>query len=252
MSSEQTYEVLGLRSDGSILVFLIGLITGAATVSGGALAFRFQSVFGLFLGFSSGAIIGVALFDLLPEAFELGGSRFSPLTITTAVAVGFALYLTADRTMLILTQGSGSHRAQFGPSSLTGHSLMDGLGIGFAFQVSSAAGAIVAFAVLAHDILDGANTVTLSLAGGSTVATARRWLLADAVAPLIGICIAHFIAVPVADLALFLAVFAGFFLYIGASDLLPRSHDRRPRLSTITATALGLGLIYGVVRLASI
>jgi zinc transporter ZupT len=120
MSSEQAYEVLGLRSDGSILVLLIGLITGAATVSGGALAFRFQSALGgLFFGFSSGAIIGVALFDLLPEAFELGGSRFSPLTITTAVALGFALYLTADGTLLILTQGSGSHRAHLGPSSLT-------------------------------------------------------------------------------------------------------------------------------------
>jgi zinc transporter ZupT len=188
----------------------------------------------------------------LPDAFELAGSQLSPLTITTAVAVGFALYLTVDRTMLIMTQGSGNHRAHLGPSSLTAHSLMDGLGIGFAFQVSSAAGAIVAFAVLAHDILDGANTVTLSLAGGSKPATARRWLLADAVAPLIGICIAQVIAVPVAGLGLFLAVFAGFFLYIGAGDLLPRSHDRRPRLSTITATALGLGLIYGIVRLAAI
>ena len=57
---------------------------------------------------------------------------------------------------------------------------MDGLGIGFAFQVSSAAGMIVAFAVLAHDFVDGANTVTLSLAGGSDPAIARRWLLADA------------------------------------------------------------------------
>ena len=246
-----TEQLLGLRSDGNVLVLLIGLITGAATVSGGALAFRLQQVLGLFLGFSSGAIIGVALFDLLPEAFELGSAAFKPLTITTAVAVGFSLYFAADRTILIMTKGLG-HRAYLGPGSLTAHSLMDGLGIGFAFQVSSAVGAIVAFAVLAHDILDGANTVALSLAGGSSPATARRWLLADAIAPIVGICFTRLISIPVANLALLLAVFAGLFLYIGASDLLPRSHNCRPRLSTIAATALGLIFIYGVVRLASL
>lgn len=236
----------------SPLILLIGVMTGAATMLGGELALRFRSVLGLFLGFSSGAVIGVALFDLLPEAIELGSPHFSPLTITAALAVGFALYLVADRTALILSQGAGSYRAHLGPCSLTAHSLMDGLGIGFAFQVSSAVGALVAFAVLAHDFVDGANTVTVSLAGGATPPTARRWLLADAIAPLVGISIARLIDIPATDLALLLAVFAGFFLYIGASDLLPRSHDGRPQLSTIAATLLGLCLIYGVVRLASI
>jgi ZIP family zinc transporter len=47
-----------------------------------------------------------------------------------------------------------------------------------------------------------------------------------------------------------LGVFAGFFLYMGAADLLPRSHDERPRLSTTVATAAGLGFIYLVIRLA--
>ena len=51
-------------------------------------------------------------------------------------------------------------------------------------------------------------------------------------------------------LALLLGLFAGFFLYIGASELLPRSQLGRPRLSTLAATALGGGFIYGVVRLA--
>lgn len=233
-----------------LFVLAIGLATGAATLFGGALALRFQSALGLFLGFSSGAVIGVALFDLLPEAFELGGSHFEPLTITTVLAVGFALYLTADRLALILAGGSEGHRGHLGPASLTAHSLMDGLGIGFAFQVSSAAGMIVAFAVLAHDFVDGANTVILSLAGGSNPPTARRWLVADAAAPLLGIGIARVIRVPAPMLALLLALFAGFFLYIGASELLPRSHGPKPRLSSIAATGLGLGLIYSVVRLA--
>jgi zinc transporter ZupT len=48
-----------------------------------------------------------------------------------------------------------------------------------------------------------------------------------------------------------LAVFAGFFLYIGASELLPESHHRHPKAWTTVATVLGVVLIGVVVRLAS-
>ena len=233
------------------LLLTIGVATALATLFGGALALRFRSTLGLFLGFSSGAVIGVSLFDLLPEALELGRASHSALTLTTAVAIGFGLYLTVDRTSLILTGGDDGHRSHLGPGSLTLHSLMDGLAVGMAFHVNTAAGLVVAFAVLAHDVLDGANTVTLSLAGGSTARAARRWLAADAAAPLVGIAIARVIDVPAGVLSLLLAVFSGFFLYIGASELLPRSHQRRPRLSTLGATGLGFGFIYGVVRLAA-
>ena len=214
------------------------------------MALRFRSTLDVLLGFSSGAIIGVALFDLLPEALDISGELHSHLSITTAVGVGFALYLAVHRVFALLPESVGRHRAHLGPASLTTHSLMDGLGIGLAFQVSSATGIIVAIAVLMHDFLDGANTVTLSLAGGSGAPTARGWLLADALAPMAGILIARLIALPTFALAVLLGVFAGFFLYMGAADLLPRSHDQRPRLSTMAATAGGLGFIYLVIRLA--
>jgi zinc transporter ZupT len=232
------------------LAVLIGLASGAATIFGGLFALKFKSALGLFLGFSSGAVIGVAMFDLLPEAMEVGGSHFQPLTLTTAVAIGFAAYLTAHRGASARAGDQVVHRAHLGPASLTAHSLMDGLGIGLAFQISSAAGLIVATAVLAHDLCDGANTVILSLAAGSSSVTARRWLAADSLAPLVGIIIARLIVVPAPILALLLALFAGFFLYIGASELLPKSHDDRPRLSTIMATLLGLCFIYAVVKTA--
>jgi ZIP family zinc transporter len=235
---------------GTALLFVVGLLAGVATLVGGGLALRFRSALGLLLGFSSGAIIGVALFDLLPEALELAGEAHSPLSITTAVAIGFGLYLATDRSSALLAGASAQGRNHFGPASLTAHSLMDGLGIGLAFHVSSAAGLIVALAVLAHDFLDGANTVTLSLAGGSGTRMARGWLLADAAAPLVGIGLARLISIPTFTLAVLLGVFAGFFLYIGASELLPRSHDERPHLSTIAATGLGFVFIYAVIRLA--
>lgn len=232
------------------VMVLAGAATGAATLGGGAAALRFKGALSSLLGFASGAVIGVGLFDLLPEALDIGVGRHSTLRLMAAVATGFVAYLAADRLALIAGQRNGRLRGHFGPASLTGHSLMDGLGIGLAFQVAPATGIVVAMAVLAHDFLDGANTITLSLAGGQKPRTARAWLIADAAAPLVGIGLSRLIGVTPVVLAALLAVFAGFFLYIGASELLPRAHAQGPRLGTVAATAAGLAFIFLVVRLA--
>lgn len=230
------------------LPILVGVLSGLSTLAGGALALRFRSSIDLFLGFSAGAVIGVALLDLLPEALELAQSARPAIAPTLAMVLGFAAYFTIDRALAALSGADRSHRGFIGPASLTLHSLMDGLGIGLAFHVSTVAGLVVALAVLAHDMLDGVNTVALGLSGGDR--NARRWLVADALAPMVGILIGRMIAVPPEVLAVLMAVFAGFFLYVGAGELLPQVHDRRPRLSTVAATLAGLAVIWAVVSLA--
>ncbi len=239
-----------MKSAPDVLVLIVGLATGAATLAGGGVALKLRGMLSLLLGFSSGAITAVALFDLIPEALDLAGEPHTHLIVMTAVAAGFCFYMLVDRTSVWATGGRDGARGHLAPASLTAHSLMDGLGIGLAFHVSSAVGLIVALAVLAHDLLDGANTVTLSLAGGVGEGAARRWLAADALAPLMGIGLARLVPMPPFILAVCLGVFAGFFLYIGASELLPRSHDRRPRWSTTGATLAGFAFIYAVIRAA--
>lgn len=243
----------GINLQGQMpIALLVGLVTGLATLMGGALALRFRSALGVLFGFSSGAVIGVALLDLLPEALNLAGPLRPPLTVTAWVACGFAGYFLLDRCSALLFGNAPDHSGHLGPASLTVHSLMDGLGIGLAFHVSSGTGLIVAVAVLAHDFLDGANTVALSLAGGVSDSAARRWLSADALAPLAGIGAAQLVVVPNHLLALLLAAFAGCFLYIGASELLPRSRDGGNDLARVGATSLGLCFIYAVIRLSNL
>ncbi len=199
-----------------LLLALIGLATGAATYLGGALALRVKEKIRLILGFSAGAVIAVALFDLLPEAAQL--SRGAPLLEVVAfTGVGFAAYLLLDRTLKGLSRQGAGH---LGPASLTTHSFLDGLGIGLAFHVSSGAGLVLALAVLAHDLSDGVNTVSLSLTTSSP-RTARRWLTADAIAPILGIVAGQLAPIPGQMLALLLAAFAGVFLYIGANSEAP-------------------------------
>ena len=65
---------------------LVGVVTAAATAFGGALALRVRAHRGLLFEFSSGAMIGVARLDLLPEALDLPGPDSSALATTTMTA----------------------------------------------------------------------------------------------------------------------------------------------------------------------
>jgi ZIP family zinc transporter len=141
-------------------------------------------------------------------------------------------------------------RGWLGAGSLSGHSLLDGLAIGMAFKVSLTVGGVVAVAVLAHDCSDGMNTVNLVLKNGGSRRVALVWLVTDALAPVLGAAASLLFTLGSAMLALTLAVFAGFFLFIGASDLLPESHHAHPKFLTTAITVLGAAFIYGVIRLA--
>ncbi len=235
---------------GDSLLVVLGLAAGLATVAGGLLALRLADRIHLILGLSAGAVVGVALLDLLPEALKLAPPDQIPMT-TTLVALGFLVYLVIDRSFLLMAKEGGGHRGHLGAASLTAHSLLDGLAIGLGFQASPAVGAVLAAAVLAHDLADGANTVAVSQLGGRDVIRARMWLAADALAPLAGIGISRLISPPPQTLAWLLALFAGFFLYIGASELLPGSHHGHPSVWTTATTVLGVAIIWAVVRLAS-
>lgn len=224
-----------------------------ATLLGGVFALRLKDRLHLILGFSAGAIIGVAFFDLLPESIELAMKAYDIPTILSLTGLGFALYLILDRMLFMHGHDEEEHvhRGQAGAGSLSFHSVLDGVGIGLAFQLSPAVGLVVAAAVLTHDFSDGINTVSVILRNGGSRAAAMRWLVLDALAPVVGVLATVFFTVPEAVLGLLLALFAGFFLYIGASDLIPESHHAHPTRITTIMTALGIAVLYIVIRLAS-
>jgi len=122
--------------------------------------------------------------------------------------------------------------------------------IGFAFQASQAIGMAVAIAVLTHDFSDGINTMNVVLKNGGARGEAYRWLLADSLAPAVGIGLTFAIHPPGAVFAMLLAAFAGLFLYLGASDLVPESHHAHPKFLTTAMTLAGAALIWAVTALA--
>ena len=235
---------------------LLGVAAVFSTLLGGLFALRWQDKLHLILGFSAGAVIGVAFFDLLPEAFELSAKRYGASRVATIIAAGFLSYMLLNRMLLLHPHAlEDDHAAESKPSwlgagSLSIHSFLDGMGIGLAFQASAAAGAVVAMAVLAHDFSDGINTVGMVLKSTGERRQAFRWLLVDAVAPPLGVISTFFFSLHEAELGLVLALFCGFFLFIGASDLLPEAQHRHPKLVTSLLTMLGASLIYLAIHVS--
>jgi len=238
----------------SALVMGVATATFVSTLAGGATALGLKDRLHLILGFSAGAVIAVAFFDLLPEALNLTGA--APGSTLSIAAAGFFGYLALDRLILLHTHVDAderpvsSQRGLLAATSLSVHSLIDGFAIGVGFQASETVGIVVAVAVLAHDFSDGLNTVNVVLRNGGTRARAFVWLTIDALSPVVGAGVSLFLRFASEGLSIVLALFAGFFLYIGASDLLPESYHAHPKFLTTVMTMAGAGLLYIVIRIA--
>jgi zinc transporter ZupT len=235
----------------AVLILAIALGAFAATMTGGLMALKLAGKLPLVMGFSAGAVIGVAFFDLAPEALESGAGLYEPRTLLAVAALGFFFYVVLDRLVARHDcEGQANPaRGMLGAASFSAHSVLDGFAMGLAFQASREIGLVVAAAVLAHDFADGLNTVNVVTKNGGTRGFALRWLAMDAIAPVIGASLSLLIAPGAGVLSLLLALFCGFFLNIGASGLLPESHRAFPRPSTTFATLLGAAFLYGVTEL---
>jgi ZIP family zinc transporter len=239
------------------MVILIACAAFCSTMLGGLFALRLKDNLHLILGFSAGAVIGVAFFDLMPEAVELITETHEPALATSIIALGFGLYLALDRLFVLHRhhedeshEHAHAERGAWGASTLSFHSFLDGVGIGLAFKVSPAIGLVVAAAVLAHDFSDGINTVNMILKNKGERSRAFRWLAVDALAPVVGVLVTLLFSVSEQSLGMLIALFSGFFLYIGASDLLPESHHEHPKRWTTISTLLGMAVLYTIIKFA--
>ena len=239
------------------MALALGTAAVFATLLGGTFALVSTGRLHLILGFSAGAVLGVALFDLLPESFDLARAAYTPATVALCIGLGFFAFVLLNRVILLHPghhddEAAPRRRGVVGAASLSLHSFLDGVGIGLAFKVSATVGIVVAAAVLAHDFADGINTVTVTLRGQTSRLRALRWLALDAAAPLLGVASTSLFTLSGPQLGLVLAVFCGFFLYIGASDLLPESHQRHPAVATGALNVAGASVIWLTIHLAAL
>ena len=187
-------------------VLLWSLVAVASTLAGGLLALRFRHRLAPLLALTAVTLFAVVCFDLVPESLELarstGGSAIAPLA---AMAAGFVLFHVCE---------SLARPGLLPAAALVGHSFLDGMGIGLAFQLSPAFGVTVACTVVAHDFLDGLNTVGVMLVHRNSNRRTIAMLAADAVAPLAGAAVTLAWRLPAEAMAGYLGFFGGVLLSI--------------------------------------
>jgi zinc transporter ZupT len=230
------------------------------TLAGGAFAFRYRRYLLYIMAFSSGLVIGVAFLDLIPEIVETARvSNLDMKKLMIALICGFVAIFLLEKLTIIHSEkqhdAPGHHHnvGLVGAVGLSFHSFLDGLAIGVAFKAGTSVGLVVLMAVLAHDFADGLNTVTFMLASKNNHLRTGILLGVDAIAPVLGALLASRIDIQPHVLAYQLSFFAGFLLYLGASDLLPHVHER-PKAGLIVCTIVGLvtagGLVYALEAVA--
>jgi ZIP family zinc transporter len=173
-----------------------------------------------------------------------------------ALVLGFLIFHILEKSILIqhcheeecFVHHKHPHIGVASALALAGHSFMDGVGIGLGFQVSPAIGILVAIAVISHDFTDGMNTVTLMLNNKNTDRKSKIFLLLDSITPVLGAASTLFFKVSPHFLVLYLGFFAGFLLYIGASDILPEAHSKQSSYKLMGLTILGTLFIFIITR----
>ena len=230
------------------MVFIFISLTFVSTFLGGLVGIKYKDKMHLILGLTAGVILGVIAFDIFPEIIEmtqrLGVNSTSPMI---ALVCGFLIFHIAEKFFLV----HHSHEEQYGPHThptvgkfqalaLAGHSFFDGVAIGLGFQISGVVGIIIAIAVISHDFSDGLNTVSMMIRHKNTNKAALRFLLIDALAPVLGGVSTLFFALSEKALLIYLGFFAGFLLYIGVSDILPEAHSKNSSMKTVMMTILGV------------
>ncbi len=240
----------------------VALSAGAivSTLTGGVFAIRLRARLPLVLAFTSGVLLGIVAFDLLPEVFELAhGHAVNAIGPMTGLVAAFLVFRASEELLLARApQPDGApteqrrhpHAGLLSAAALIGHSTLDGVSIGLAFQISSGIGLVVAIAVIAHDFADGINTVSVMIAHRNQMRHASVMLVLDAVAPVVGALSTLFFRFPPGLLGVFLGFFAGFLLQVAtsASHTIVPGQSRLRVAQLIGVTTAGAAFAFAVTR----
>jgi len=231
---------------------LLLIIPVLSTLAGGLLAIRFRRSLSFLIALGAGLLLGAAFLDLLPEAITLGVPSALDATNVLAIALlSFLLCLALGNGLDALAarwESSDFPRhtvGRIGGGMLIFHSFRDGMAIGLAYAASHPAGYAVAVGIAAHDLGDGMNTILLTTGGDPARPTDYAFLIADALAPLIGGLATVWWTFSERSSVILLAIAAGFFIQLATSDFLPEARRRQsPRGMILLAVFLGSAAIY--------
>jgi zinc and cadmium transporter len=240
-----------------------------ATLVGGVLsvviaAALTQSVLSLvvrhLVSLSTGVLLGTALLDILPEAFE---SKASPQSLFLTLLIGLLFFFLLEKAELYRHghhhEGDEHHHhhgfdvaqaGQGGWSVLLGdsiHNFCDGLIIAAAFLADTRLGVVTSLAIVAHEIPQEVGDYIVLLNAGLSRGRALAYNAISGLAAVLGGVLGYFLVGPWTELFPYLLVVAASsFIYVAVADLIPQLQHRltlRETVAQLAWLAAGLAII---------
>ena len=200
--------------------------------------------------FAAGVLLGTAFFDLLPEALHAGEEQGIDVFFWTLV--GIVIFFLTERSIHWFHHHEEYHDEKDTKSTLsliifgdTMHNFLDGIVIAATFMVSVPLGITTAIAVFAHEIPQEIGDFGLMIHKGLKKGRIILVNIASAAAAILGALLTYMLGESIEkQIPILVALTAGFFIYIAASDLIPEIHHEKRKNYVIYETLL---LLFGVL-----
>lgn len=239
----------------SLLGSVGSLIGGLFLLSRGKFALKISH---FLASFAAGVLLGTAFLDLLPEAVH--EAEETGIDVFIWALAGIVIFFFIERFIhwfhhhdeTLDHPAHASKHAQESKSTIpliiigdTLHNFLDGVVIAATFMVSIPLGITTTLAVMAHEIPQEIGDFGLMLHKG----LAKRKILyvnaLSATAAVVGAVLTYNLGdIMEQYISIFLALTAGFFIYIASSDLIPEIHyEKRKKHAIFESLLLVLGII---------
>ncbi|MBI4059354.1 ZIP family metal transporter [Candidatus Microgenomates bacterium] len=237
-----------------INILLLTFLGSLAGLTGGLLLLAnkklISKVSPYLAAFAAGTLIGVAFFDLLPEA-----------ALFPWAAGGIIFFFLIERYLHSFHHHEKHHEhtrearttVPLIVISDTMHNFVDGVVIAATFMAQPTLGMVTALAVLAHEVPQEIGDFGLLLHKGLSRLRVVVINILSASASFLGAIITYILGdILEGYIPILVSLTAGFFLYIALSDLVPEiQYEKKKRMATLQTLILisGMILIWGVVNL---
>ena len=196
---------------------------------------KFTKKYSIYLvSFAAGVLISFALMHLIPDALKIYDDAL------IIVLLGFLAFYLIEHFIMRHSFYESYERKHVtvGKVAILGlglHSLIDGVLIAAGFEISQEFGLMATFAVVAHELPEGITSMAVLLHSKLKKNLALFYSFLVAIATPLGAVLTLLFLKNINQefLGILIALAAGSFIYVGASDLVPETHERYNKINAL-------------------
>jgi len=208
-----------------------------------------SSLIFIFVAFAAGAMLGNALFHLLPESLE----EIQPIQFSIIFIFGFVGFFIIEK----ITHWRHCHKSNckqhekpVGYLNLIGdgfHNFLDGILIAVSYIAGFEIGIATTIAILAHEVPQEIGDFSVLIYSGFSKSKAILFNFLSALLAVVGALTGFLIFKSSSLIPYVLPIIAGSLVYIASADLIPELHkntESKKSIILFLSFILGLSLLY--------